>query len=165
MSSVSGKKTAGAIQRGPNMGNLLNLERVPNLAPKFANKIGKTCHGYAVKYTATGVAVEVASLIDANGEPIVGSPGKGLAPQTISLVEFERRVALYNRPKASDRLFALKRKYELRLNKEFPKEGPASGEEADIQAWLGKIPFVDRVVLLKSQKDYEKSKSVPAKGT
>jgi len=132
------------------MGNLLNLERVPNLAPKFANKIGKTAAGYAVFYTGNGVEVKVQSLIDSTGASIKDA-------ETINLVEFERRVALKNQPTPADRLSALKRKYELRLAVEFPANGPASGMEDDVQAWLAGRPFSERRALLMSQKDFEKS--------
>jgi hypothetical protein len=136
------------------MGNLLNLERVPNLAPKFANKIGKTATGFAVIYTGEGVSVMVESMIDSKGLKL--EAGK---VDKIGLMEFERRVALFNKPSAEERLGALRRKYELRLEKEFPKEGPKTGEEPDIQAWLGTLPLGERLALLKSQKDWDQSKS------
>jgi hypothetical protein len=128
---------------------LLNLERVPALAPKFANKIGKTCDGYAIFYTGAGVSVKVQSLLDKDGDLLTG-------PEECNLVEFERRVALHNQPTEADRLASLRRKYELRLEKEFPVKGPASGSEADIQAWLGTLPIGERLALLKSQKNFEK---------
>lgn len=134
------------------MGNLLNLERVPNLAPKFANKIGKSAEAYFIAYTGEGVSVKVKSLLDSNGEKITEA-------EPVGLVEFERRVALSNRPTDGERLRALRNKFEMRLEKEFPSQGPASGSEADIQAWLGNLPWQDRVTLLKSQKDFEASKS------
>jgi hypothetical protein len=158
---------AGNNARNPvNQGNLLNLERIPALSPKFANKLGKTAAGFAVIYSVDGTTVQVQSMLDQNGEKFPpGSPGKDPRVDKVSLVEYERRVALFNRPSADERLSALKRKYELRLGKEFPSKGPASGEEADIQAWLGSISFEERVTLLKSQKDFEKSKSAPNKGS
>jgi len=129
---------------------LLNLERVPPLAPKFANQIGKTCTGFRIQYGATGQSVEVASSVDVDGGD--------LNPATwISIPEWERRRALRNAPDAEERLSALKRKYELRLNRAFPQEGPASGSEADIQAWLGTLAFAQRRALLMSQKDFAKS--------
>jgi len=158
-----GGRSGGANRSMPSMGNLLNLERVPPLAPKFANKIGKTAAGYAVFYDGGGTSVKVQSMLDKNGEMIHPPPADGkYAP--VDLVEFERRVALYNAPSPDERLSALRRKYELRLEKEFPAKGPSSGSESDIQAWMASLPFNERVALLKSQKDFEKSK-VPSKGT
>jgi len=75
----------------------------------------------------------------------------------VGIPEWERRRALKNAPSADERLSSLQRKYELRLNREFPSHGPASGEEADIQAWLGTLPFAQRRALLMSQKDFSKS--------
>jgi len=156
---MSGKgKNAGMSQNRPNMGNLLNLERVPSLAPKFANKIGKTAASFAVIYTGSGTQIMVETMIDANGSSL-GPLMEGKAWPKIGLAEFERRVALANAPSKEERLYALKRKYELRLEKEFPKVGPKSGGEADIQAWLGTLSLPERLALLKSQKDWEKSQA------
>jgi len=148
---MSPKNVNSGSRQGP-MGQLLNLERVPQLAPKFANKIGKVCDGYAVIYAGNGVNVMVKSRLDSDGDLIADN-----AIQDVGLVEFERRVALHNQPSAAERLAALRRKFELRLNMEFPREGPASGDEAHIQAWLGTRPFAERRALLMSQKDFEKS--------
>jgi hypothetical protein len=155
-----GNNNSGMRQNGPNMGNLLNLERVPNLAPKFANKLGKTAAGYAVFYEAGATRVAVKAMIGPNGRPLT-PPANGEYP-LIDLVEFERRVAIANAPSNDERIFALRRKYELRLERAFPENGPASGSEADIQAWMSTLSLEERIALLKSQKDWEKSKSVPA---
>jgi len=122
------------------------------LAPKYANKIGKTCEGYLIRYTMEGTMVQARSLLADDGSAIDTA-------EVVSIVEFDRRVALKNQPTAADRLASLKRKFELRLNMEFPTPGPASGSEADVQAWLATLPFPQRVALLKSQKDWEKSQA------
>jgi hypothetical protein len=150
---------SGSGQIRPNMGNLLNLERAPPLAPKFANKLGKTAASFAVIYTGSGTQVMVESMIDEDGNPLEEPYPR------IGLADFERRVALANAPTKEERLYALRRKYELRLEKEFPAKGPASGSEADIQSWIGTLPLSERLALLKSQKDFDKSKSDPAKGS
>jgi len=154
--TMSGKQSAKGSRpsSGPNMGNLLNLERVPMLAPKFANKLGKTAAAFAVIYTGSGVEIMVQSMIGKDAESI--SPVNGVYPQ-VSLVEFERRVALKNQPSTAERLASLKRKFELRLNMEFPSAGPQSGSEEHVQAWLGTRSFTERRALLMSQKDFEKS--------
>jgi len=135
---------------GPSMGQMLNLERVPNLAPKFANKIGKTCNGFSVVYDLSGMKVLVLSLLDSHGDSLESH-------EQVSLLEFERRVALANTPSEGERLLSFKRKYELRLNRVFPKPGPASGSEAHIQAFLDNLPLAQRRALLLSQKDFSKS--------
>jgi len=98
----------------------------------------------------TGTSVKACSLVSAEGT-ILDSP------EWVGIQEWERRRALKNAPSQDERLFALKRKYELRLNRVFPTHGPASGKEEDIQAWLGTIPFAERRALLMSQKDFAKS--------
>jgi len=159
-SSTSGRGNArggrSGSSVGPNLGNLLNLERVPTLAPKFANKLGKTAASYAVIYSGSGVTVMVETMIGLNAEELA-PPVAGATYPRIPLLEFERRVALKNQPSEAERLSSLKRKFELRLNIEFPQAGPTSGSEPDIQAWLGTRPFAERRALLMSQKDFEKS--------
>lgn len=138
--------------RGPNFGSMLNLERVPTLAPKFANQIGKTCTGFQIQFSVDGLTVNVDSLLTSTGARVVGDN-----TEEISLPEWDRRRALANAPSDAERLSALKRKYELRLNQEFPGNGPASGSEANIQAWLETLPFAQRRALLMSQKDFAKA--------
>jgi hypothetical protein len=146
---MAGKKPTG---NRPPMGNLLNLERVPALAPKFANQIGKTCASFVVHYTEDGIEVVVASKINAQGVEIAND-GK----ENVSIPEWERRRALKNAPSNEERLNGLRRKFELRLNREFPANGPSSGSEEDVQAWLATLPFAQRRALLMSQKDFSKS--------
>jgi len=148
MSSTT-KSRGGNTANRPNLGNLLNLERVPGLAPKFANQIGKTCTQFRVLYTAVGSTVEVASTIGPKGEALTGDG------TWISIPEWERRRALKNAPTDAERLSALKRKYELRLNREFPSQGPSSGKEEDIQSWIRTLPFQQRRALLMSQKVFK----------
>jgi hypothetical protein len=150
---MSNQKRSGNV---PNMGNLLNLERIPALSPKFANQIGKTCDGFRISYGGSGTTVEVASFISADGRAFSVKDGKQQSTW-IGLTEWERRRALHNQPSEAEKLQSLKRKYELRLAKEFPPNGPASGKDEDIQAWLGKLPFAQRRALLMSQKDFSKS--------
>jgi hypothetical protein len=74
----------------------------------------------------------------------------------VSIPEWERRKALHNQPTQAEKLTAMVRKFELRLNKECVTP-PASGSDADIQAWLGKLAWYERKALLMSQKDFSKS--------
>jgi len=143
-------KKQGGTPRPAQAGQFLNLERVPTLAPKFANQIGKTCTGFRVLYAPEGMSVGVNSTVSSTGTQLT-------TPEWVTIPEWERRRALKNTPSADERLSALRRKYELRLNREFPEQGPRSGSEPDIQAWLGALPFAQRVALLKSQKDFERS--------
>lgn len=136
---------------GPVSGSApINLERVPQLAPKFTNQLGKTATAFAVKYTLAGVIVEVSSLIAKDGTVL------GKAEDGVTIPEWERRRALHNAPSETEKLTGMVRKYELRLNKEC-KTPPSSGSDVDIQAWLGKLGFAERRALLMSQKDFNKS--------
>jgi len=140
----------GGGQSRPQGLQLLNLERVPPLAPKYANQIGKTCSAFRVVYTAKGQQVEVLSTIGPDGaDTDTGN--------WVSIPDWERARARKNAPDDGERLSALRRKYEVRLNRAFPAQGPASGKEADIQAWLGTLAFNQRRALLLSQKDFSKS--------
>jgi hypothetical protein len=134
-------------------GMFLNLERVPPLAPKFTNQIGKTCAGFRLAYMATGVAITVGTTVLNDGSDIpVGSE-----PEWISIPEWERRRALRNAPSEEERLSGMRRKYELRLNRAFPAQGPQTGSEEHMQAWLATLPWNHRRALLMSQKDFAKS--------
>lgn len=148
--SSGNKKTNKGGNPAPLGGALLNLERIPGLAPKFANKLGKSAVAFTVSYTTEGVSVEVMSLLGARAQTLEEA-------EEVSLVEYERRVALANTPSPTEKLNALRRKFELRLNIEFPSVGPSSGSDEHIQAWLGTLPFAQRRALLMSQKDFDKS--------
>jgi hypothetical protein len=130
---------------------MLNLERVPSLAPKFANKLGKTAAAFTVAYTPEGTRVLAVSMLDTKGVLIQDAKDY----PSIALVEFERRCALKNQPTEADKLAALRRKYELRLGRAFPAPGPTSGSDSDVQAWLATLSLEERLALLKSQKDWE----------
>jgi hypothetical protein len=133
------------------MGNLLNLERPPPLAAKFANAIGKSVAGFRLAYAPEGMKVEAMCLYDAEGKLRNGD-----GPEAVSIPEWERRKALHNQPTADEKRVAMIRKFELRLNKECSTP-PASGSDADIQAWLGTLAWYERKALLMSQKDFSKS--------
>jgi hypothetical protein len=102
-----------------------------------------------VEYVLSGVTVKVCSTVGADGSVTAG--------EWISIPEWERRRALRNAPSSEERLSAMKRKYELRLNRAFPAQGPRSGSEEHLQAWLASLPFAQRRALLMSQKDFSKS--------
>jgi hypothetical protein len=142
-----GKKVGGMP---PQMG-FLNPERPPQLAQKYANKLGKSCEFIAFVYTKEGVKV----LAQPMGDLTKG----GDPPNGISIADFQQRLAASVAPTEEQRLRSLRNKYELRLNKPFPvgSSAPASGKEADVQAWLDNCTFDVRRALLMSQKDFEKS--------
>jgi len=127
----------------------LNPERPPQLAQKYAGKLGKTCEHIAFVYTKEGVKVLILPMGDLlqAGDP----------PTGISVADFNQRVAESLVPTDEERLRSLRNKYELRLNEQFPAQGPASGSEAAIQSWLDARPFAVRRALLMSQRDFEKS--------
>lgn len=134
------------------MGNMLNLERPPPLAAKFANAIGKSVTGFRLLYAAEGMKTEAGCLYDAEGK----ARSKEEGPDWVSVPEWERRKALHNQPTADEKRTQMVRKFELRLNKECTTP-PASGSDADIQAWLGTLAWYERKALLMSQKDFSKS--------
>jgi len=140
----------GVGQGQPGQMGFLNPERVSALAPKYANKIGKTIDKLSIEYTPEGVDVKIESKLDQNGRVTTNC-------ESMSLAEFHRRLGESVAPSNDERLRQLKRKYELRLNQEFPTPGPASGSEADIQSWLDTQPFARRRALLMSQKAFDKA--------
>lgn len=143
-----GRGRGGAGPTGP-AGFFLNPERVPQLAPKYANKLGKTISKICIEWSDKGQLVKVETYLDGDGDVA--------QVESVSLAEFHRRLGEHNAPDESEKLRSLRRKFELRLNKAFPASGPASGKDADIQAWLDTLPFSQRRALLMSQKDFERS--------
>jgi hypothetical protein len=133
------------------MGSMLNLERPPPLAAKFANALGKSAAGFRLAYAPEGMKTEALCLYDAQGKALNGS-----GPEWVSVPEWERRKALHNQPTEAERRDQMVRKFELRLNKECVKP-PVSGSETDIQAWLGSLAWYERKALLMSQKDFNRS--------
>jgi len=144
-----GRSGRGGSSFGGGLG-FLNPERVQPLVPKYANKIGKTIERVSIHYSESGVEIEVDVLVNPNGDRVTDS-------ETVSLAEFHRRVGVSASLSDDERLRALRRKFELRLNLEFPTPGPASGSEADIQAWLDRLPLQQRRALLLSQKAFDKA--------
>jgi len=137
----SGRKAA----RPMGAPGFINPEHVPALAPKWANKVGKTVKKLTIEYTETGVTV----LVDGKGD--------FESQQGVSLAAFAAAIAAANQPSEADKLRSLRNKFELRLNKAFPADGPSSGSEEAIGAWLQTLPFAERRALLMSSKDFEKS--------
>jgi len=134
----------------PNPGPMgfLNPERVPALAPKYANKLGKTIDSIAIVYSPKGISVQVA---------VPSELGSDKKAEVIDLATFHQRLGEMNAPTEEQKLRSMRNKYELRLNKEFPSLGPKSGKDADLQAFMDSLPFKERRALLMSQKDFEKS--------
>jgi hypothetical protein len=152
MTESSARGGRKANENRPPMGGLgfLNPERVAPLVPKYANKIGKTLSKVSIHYSEDGVEVEVETRLDGSGAVSTES-------ECVTLAEFHRRVGEANTPTDSERLRQLRRKYELRLNREFPTPGPASGSEPDIQAFIDALPFQERRAILMTQKAFEKA--------
>jgi hypothetical protein len=137
----------GNLPTGP---GFFNPERVPALVPKYANKIGKSIDCMTVTFAPQGVRV----MVTVSGGL---STADEHAAEMIPLAEFHRRLAAENAPSEEEKLRSLRNKYEVRLNAEFPQQGPRSGSDADIQAFLAGRPFAERRALLMSQKDFDKS--------
>jgi hypothetical protein len=136
-----------AAVRGPAP---LNPERPPQLLGKYAKLLGKDLKQIVVTYDVDGVNVAVTGM----GE----TPFASLDDAAIA--DYKAMKQKENTPSDEERLNAFRNKFELRLNKEFPKEGtdkPASGSEADIQAFLNRMPFKERRALLMTQKQFSVS--------
>jgi hypothetical protein len=148
-------KTKASRRQGGQTGptgqiGFLNPERVTALLPKYANKLGKTIESISITYTSDGVNVQVDSLIDENGQKTDQS-------EVVSLADFHQRLGDFVAPSDDDRLRSLRRKFELRLNMEFPSKGPDTGSDHDIQVWMDSLPFAQRRALQMSQKAFEKA--------
>lgn len=148
-------KTKSSRRQGGNAGipgqtGFMNPERVAALLPKYANKIGKSIESLSIIYTVDGVKVCVDTWLDEDGQMTGES-------EEISLAEFHQRLGEHVAPSNDDRLRSLRRKFELRLNMEFPSNGPDTGSDHDIQIWMDTLPFAQRRALQMSQKAFDKA--------
>lgn len=121
---------------------------------KWQKLLGVHLEEIKVSFRAEGAEV---SLVPIEGSPCFkGRNAQGTAVP-ISPAEYSAAMKAHNAPSEGDALRAFRNKYELRLNKAFPANPPASGSEADISVWLQNQPFNDRRALLLSKKAFEKA--------
>lgn len=122
----------------------LNPERPPQLLGKYAKMLGRDLEEIRVKYTSDGITIEV----DGKAETAYSS----LEGATFSEYHALRQQELA--PSDDEKLQSFKNKFELRLNREFPTPGPASGKDADLQSFLNGLNFRERRALLMTQKQF-----------
>jgi len=130
--------------RGPGGLAPLNPERPPQLLGKYAKMLGRDLEEIRIKYTSDGVTIEV------DGK--AGTPYASLNDASFAAYHELRREELA--PSNDEKLNAFRNKFELRLNREFPTPGPASGSDADIQTFLNGLNFRERRALLMTQKQF-----------
>jgi hypothetical protein len=136
-----------STNRGPGGLAPLNPERPPQLLGKFAKMLGRDLEEIRIKYTSDGVTVEVDGVKD--------TPYAALEAASFAEYHALRKAEL--EPSEAEKLVAFRNKFELRLNREFPSPGPASGSDADIQAFLQTLNFRERRALLMTQKQFSAS--------
>jgi hypothetical protein len=155
------QRTSAASSSAPRGSNVpqglapLNPERLPALLAKWQKLLGKEIEKISVDYTADGVQVSIFGMegtrfasLDKDGHNVAMSPAEFLLKKKDAVVASA----------PLDAIAAFKNKYELRLNKEFPRGANlGDGSEKAINSWLQTQPFQDRRVLLLSKKLYEKS--------
>jgi hypothetical protein len=124
-----------------------NPERPSQLIAKYAKFLGKDLASIDVSYTPEGVSVTVTGA--------EGGPYADL--ENVDLAVFKAKRNEVNRPSNEEALQGFRNKFELRLNREFPTPGPASGSDADIQAFLNGLNFRERRALLMTQKQFSAS--------
>jgi len=121
-----------------------NPERPPLLAAKYAKLLGKDLDRIEIVFDATGVDVKVTGTGDYGNL------------RSVPFATYKAAKAGHQALSDEERLRTLRNKFELRLNIEFPSgnAGPASGSEADIQAFIQGLPFQQRRALLMTQKQF-----------
>lgn len=136
---------AGANQRPVPQGTApLNPERPPQLLGKYAKLIGKSLKSIDISFTADGIEVSVTGM---ENTPYASLDGASIA-------EFKAIREKENTPSDAEKLQQFRNKFELRLNREFPEQGPASGSDTDIQQFLNGLPFRERQAMLMTQKQF-----------
>jgi hypothetical protein len=124
---------------------------------KYSKLLGKDLDEIVVKYTATGVTVTVTGHKDSGFKDL----------KSVSLAEYQDQRKVENLPDNSERIQSFRNKYELRLNREFPKAAFEKAVTKDkegnllvdttIQVFLDALPFKERRALLMTQKQFTAS--------
>lgn len=125
----------------------LNPERAPPLIAKWQKLLGKDLDRIQVEYKADGVSVYLYGK--------AGTPYAKEDDESLSIPEYREIKAKEVAPSPDEALRAFRDKFELRLNRPFPAEGPASGNDADIRAFLEKLDFHQRRAMLMSNKQFK----------
>jgi hypothetical protein len=125
----------------------LNPERAPPLIAKWQKLLGKDLESIEVEYKADGITV---SLYGKENTPYHKADNESL-----SIPEYREIKARETAPKEPEKLQAFRDKYELRLNRAFPAQGPASGSDTDIRAFLESLDFHQRRAMLMSNKQFK----------
>lgn len=128
----------------------LNPERAPALLAKWQKLLGVSLERIEVVYKADGVSVDLYEIV--NGRVPVDTDGNEIA---LTVAAFKAKKSEAAKPTDQEALQAFKNKFELRLNREFPAQGPNSGSDADIQAWLNGQAFNIRRAMLMSGKQFK----------
>jgi len=143
----SGNQRSGPPQRFGAGLVQLNIERLPPLLTKWQKSLGKDLKKIEIVYDVDGVNVYLYGMD--------GTPFHKDAGDSISIPEYKGLKAGAQAPDDQERLRAFRDKFELRLNMAFPKEGPTSGKEEDIRAFLEKLEFRQRRAMLMSNKQFK----------
>lgn len=146
----SGRR-AGPPARPGAVAMQLNPERAPPLIAKWQKSLGKDLDKIEVVYDVEGVNVYLYGKV---GTPFHRTDDSG-DTISISVPEYKERKSAAARPTDEEALRAFKDKFELRLNMAFPANGPASGSEADIRAFLEGLEFRQRRAMLMSNKQFK----------
>lgn len=145
-----GKAAAPKVQqqaRVPQGPTALNPERLPALSGKFAKMLGKDYEKLVITYSPEGVSCVVQVK---DGE-------EGL--KSLNFAEFFAAKKKANEPDAEEKYRLFRNKYELRLNKEFPRgefNKLTSEGDSKIQEFLETLNFRERRALVMSQKEFAK---------
>jgi hypothetical protein len=141
------RNRAGVNQRPGAALQQLNPERAPPLIAKWQKLLGKDLDRIEVEYKADSVSVYLYGK--------VGTPYYKEDDESLSIPEYREMKALETKPSDDEALRAFRDKFELRLNRPFPAEGPSSGKEEDIRAFLERLDFHQRRAMLMSNKQFK----------
>lgn len=122
----------------------LNPERPPQLLGKYTKFLGKQLKSIDISYTADGIDIGVTGMPN--------TPYSGL--DNASFAAFKAIRDAQNAPTQAEKLQSFRNKFELRLNREFPAQGPTDGSDTAIQAFLNGLPFRERQAMLMTQKQF-----------
>jgi len=129
----------------------LNPERAPALIAKWQKLLGKEIDRISVDYKPDGVTVEIYPM---RGHPAFVGDDEESDPVSVAAFKAAKQEAA--KPSVDEAKLAFRNKFEIRLNKEFPKTGDlGDGSDTAIRVFLDTLDFPERRAMLMSNKQFK----------
>jgi hypothetical protein len=147
-----GNGATGVVGKGKPAMVFLNPEKVPPLMNKWQKQLGKDLEEIRIRYMPDGVYVE---LFGVDGSPYLEYDSDGDVC-SITVSRYREQKAEEATPSKKDAIEAYRNRFEIRLNREFPKEiNLGDGSETALREATTNLPFHQRRIMLMSNKQFK----------